>query len=334
MTMRKGLPAKLAATDADDTRYDFRNLAVANADGSPRAGVTSPLTALVSATATMNVSVAAFAGIAVRDGGCILLANDGPANVLIANAPVANSRIDVVYAKQNDASSTVTSPDANNNPVLGVAQGTASATPVKPAIPVGALELATVLVPSGATNTGSVGVVIAQTAPFTAGPGGVVPFRVKADLDAWTPAGFQLAEVISDSGDTTRNGLYVYQNGQAAWASVGGSSRAAISFPAAQANWSILTGSHMYLEGRKLVFHWNFLKVPNVSAFNAELIMVLPVGLRPILDTEVIAGGSTTGGNESMAAIYVSPTDGGVRILGTPGPGARSFRFTSYFLIA
>ena len=105
MAIRKGLPAKLALTDADDTRYLFSGLVVCNVDGSPRGGVLSPVgTSLVTATATMSVSVARFQGAAVRDGGVVLLANDGAVNVLLDAAPGANSRIDVIYAKQNDSS--------------------------------------------------------------------------------------------------------------------------------------------------------------------------------------------------------------------------------------
>jgi len=201
MAIRKGLPAKLALTDADDTRYLFSGLVVCNVDGSPRGGVLSPVNVnLVTATATMNVSVARFQGAAVRDGGVILLANDGAANVLLDAAPGANSRIDVIFAKQNDASATVTVPDGDNTPVLGFVKGTASATPTKPALPIGALELATVLIPSGATATNSGGVVITQTAAFTAAAGATVPFRTKTALDLWTTAQKdQQAVVLADS---------------------------------------------------------------------------------------------------------------------------------------
>lgn len=189
MAIRKGLPAKSAATDADDTRYLFSGLVACNVDGSPRGGVLSPAGVnIVNSTATMNVSVARFQGAAVRDGGVVLLANDGAANVLLDAAPGANSRIDVIYAKQNDSSATVTVPDANNIPMLSFVKGTAGAVPVKPTLPIGALELATVLIPADATATNSGGVVITQTAPFTASAGGVVPFRTKSDMDLWTTA--------------------------------------------------------------------------------------------------------------------------------------------------
>lgn len=208
MALRKGLPAKKANTDADDTRYDMSGLVVCNADGTPRSGVLSPVGVnLVTATATMNVSVARFQGVAVRDSGVVLLANDGPANVLLDAAPAANKRLDVVWAKQNDSSSTVTVPDVDDLPVFGVSKGTAGAIPDKPSIPDGALELATVEVPSTATATNSSGVVITQSAQFTAAVGGVVPFRTVTEMEAVTslPSG-TTARVLSDNGEYVSDG--------------------------------------------------------------------------------------------------------------------------------
>jgi len=185
MVLRKGLPAKNASTDANDTRYDFSALTVCDAAGVPRSGVTSPAgSPLVTATASMAVNVARFQGVAVRDAGVVLLANDGPVSVPIAAAPGANSRIDVIYAKQNDSSSTVTVPDANDLPVFGVLQGTPAAIPVRnPAgLPAGALEIGTIQIPSTATATNSSGVVITQSAQFTAAAGGIVPVRTASEL--------------------------------------------------------------------------------------------------------------------------------------------------------
>jgi hypothetical protein len=213
VTIRKGLPAKLALTDANDTRYLFSGLVVCNVDGSPRGGVLSPVNVnLVTSSATMNVSVARFQGAAVRDGGIILLANDGAANVLLDAAPGANSRIDVIYAKQNDASGTVTVPDANNTSLLTFVKGTAGAVPVKPTLPVGALELATVLIPSGATATNSAGVVITQTAEFTASSGGTVSFRTKTAMDAVTTLVYGSSAVVLADGAR-------YVRGSSTWVS-------------------------------------------------------------------------------------------------------------------
>jgi len=197
MALREGLGAELSGVHADDHRLAMAGQVVRSAAGVPRSGLFPPAAStLISSTATMNVSIAAFAGFAVRDNGPVFLANDGPTNVLIGNAPGANSRLDVIYAKQNDASSYVTTPDANNLPVFGVLAGVASATPVRnPAgLPAGALELGTILVPSTATNSGSAGVVITPTFQYTAMAGGVTQVRNSTELAAWAPAdgGFAL----------------------------------------------------------------------------------------------------------------------------------------------
>lgn len=199
MGIRKGLPAKLALTDADDTRYNFKNLVTANADGTPRGGLISPVgSSLITGTATMDVSIGAFAAAAVRDGGVILLSSDGAQAVTIGAAPASNQRTDIVYAKQNDASSTVSTPDANNTPVLGVAIGAAGPSGGTPAaLPTGAVEVGRIVLSAGNTNTNAA--VITQSAQFTAAPGAVVPFRTKALLDAWTTARTgQVAEVFGE----------------------------------------------------------------------------------------------------------------------------------------
>lgn len=206
--MRKGLPAKLALTDADDTRYDFRNDITCNLDGTPRSGLTSPIaTALVGGSATMNVTVGAFNAIAARDSGAIKLANDGVINVLISTAPVSNSRYTVVCARQDDASATVTVPDADNIAKVYTIDGAPLASPVKPTVPDGSVELATILVTAGNTNTNAM--TITQTAQYTANSGGVVPFRTKALLDAWTTPSRvgQLADVLQDT-TAALNGQY------------------------------------------------------------------------------------------------------------------------------
>jgi hypothetical protein len=212
MTLRVGHPSKKGVTDTSDARLDFRNKYVCNADGTPRGGVTSPVgTNLLSSTATMNVSVGAFSAVTVRDGGVVEMANDGPVNVLLDAPPSSQSRIDVVFVKQNDSSSTVSSLDANDQAVFGVLKGTASSTPTaRTDLPAGALAIGQVLIPSTATATNSGGVVITTTCSFTAASGGRVPFRTLTELQAWTnPSPRQLVTVFADS--TTANiGDYVW----------------------------------------------------------------------------------------------------------------------------
>lgn len=202
MTVRKGLPAKLALTDADDTRFDFNNLVVCDASGAPRGGITSPIGAtIVTGTATMSVSVGVFAAVAVRDGGVVLLANDGVVSVLIGAAPGSNQRTDIIYAKQNDASTTVSAPDANNAPILGVAVGTPGPSGGTPAaLPAGAVEIGRIVLSAGNTTTNAGA--IAQATGYTASSGAPVPFPTLALLNSWSTAAIgQEAVVFADGAN-------------------------------------------------------------------------------------------------------------------------------------
>lgn len=132
------------------------------------------------ATAPMTVSIAAHQAVTARtsaQGVYLGPTLEAPTTVNIAAAPSSNSRIDVVYVVQQDADSSVLSPDASTGPVWAVATGTASSSPVKPAIPVGALELATVTVAAGATTTAGGLVTISNTVRQTVARGGIVPSR-------------------------------------------------------------------------------------------------------------------------------------------------------------
>lgn len=118
--------------------------------------VISPFTAIVARTS--NEGVYRFTG-------------TGATSVATTAAPGTNSRIDVIWVKQNDQ----TKGDANNLAVAGVTQGTVAASPVAPAIPEGALELARATVTAGAPNTLNVSIV--QTFRYTAFRGQPITVR-------------------------------------------------------------------------------------------------------------------------------------------------------------
>lgn len=175
-----------APTTPLDARLMLMGLVAANADGSPRTGVLGPNPSLVSTTGTMNLAVAAgeFVTSKGRADGVAIFANDGTVNVPVSAAPGSNSRIDVLYVKHNDD----TTGDANALPIFGVVAGAAAASPVKPALPTGATELAQLRIYAGATATNGGANVLTNTAQMTAARGGVVPFRTKVELDTWTTA--------------------------------------------------------------------------------------------------------------------------------------------------
>ena len=187
MTLTRTFPTDRAAgLPLADTRLLVAAMVESDTTGKPRAGVLpSHYNPLVTGTAGMAYSVAAFSAVTARAGmGAELVANDGAGAATVATtaAPGANSRIDVIWVR----SLFTTTGDAGTDPVFGVTQGTAAPSPSKPSIPAGALELATAAILSTTTQTSTA--VITQTHPYTAMEGGVVPVRNAAELAAWTPA--------------------------------------------------------------------------------------------------------------------------------------------------
>lgn len=184
MTLTRSFPTQHpSGLPITDTRRVTAGLVVRNADGTPRPGVfPAHANALVTGRASMGYDVAPFLAATSRiNTGVELIANDAVTVVATTAAPASNSRIDVIWVR----SQFVQHADANNDVVFGVTQGTAALTPTKPAIPAGALELATAEILSTTTQTSTV--VITQTHPYTAGAGGVVWLRNATEQTAFVP---------------------------------------------------------------------------------------------------------------------------------------------------
>jgi hypothetical protein len=180
-------PGPSGLTDTTEARKAFAGLIVKNAAGVARAGVfPAHLNALVTSRADMNVDIAAFTAAAVQFGGPVLLANDGVVQLpAVLISPAAGINYYVVFAKQNESTSPGT--DADNLTRVGVVVSQTSFAVARATLPAGALELATVEMPSGKTATNQSGVVISQTHQYTAAQGGTVVVRNSAEADAWTP---------------------------------------------------------------------------------------------------------------------------------------------------
>lgn len=202
MALTRGFIQNAVTTPLDARLMDMAQIA-GNADGSPRVGVLGgDGRAIVTALATMNVAIAAADFVTSKGtaDGVAIFTNDGTVNLAITAAPASNSRIDVVWVKHNDN----TTGDATSTPVFGVTAGTAAASPTKPAIPTGALELATLRVYAGTTAANGGSNTLTNTYQMTASRGGTVPFRTLADLLAWTnPQRGQVAYNIA-TGDAWR----------------------------------------------------------------------------------------------------------------------------------
>lgn len=153
---------------------------------------------------SMSVTVHPFNAVLNRYGA-LLIQNDGNVNVQLAAAPSANSRIDVVYVRQNETRSPMS--DSSDVPAFGVAKGTAAAVPAAPAVPAGALALAQVLLPAGVSNTAASGVVITQTYIGAAMKGDMLRVQTSAQRDALTavPEG-TLLHNVADNCDYVRKG--------------------------------------------------------------------------------------------------------------------------------
>ena len=238
MTLTKAVPIQNAApVPLDGRRADMAKV-VANVDGSPRVGVLGPASGLLTALATMNVAVAAaeFVTSKGKADGVSIFTNDGTVNVPIAAAPASNSRITVIWVKHNDD----TTGDGDALPTFGTTDGTAAATPTKPAIPTGALELGTLRVYAGTSAANGGSNVLTETYQMTAMRGGVVPFRTLAELTAWTSAtSGQVAYVIGGNLYEATGSAWAMQTfaeaaGSVTFGSSGGANYldVAVSFPA------------------------------------------------------------------------------------------------------
>lgn len=151
---------------------------------------------------SMSVTVHAFNAVLNRYGA-LLLQNDGDVKVPLSAAPSANSRIDVVYVKQNESRPPMS--DGSDVSMFGVVKGTAAVTPVAPSVPAGALALAQVLLPAGVSNTATGGVVITQTYIGAALKGDMLRVHTSAQRDALTtvPEG-TLLHNVADNCDYVR----------------------------------------------------------------------------------------------------------------------------------
>jgi hypothetical protein len=188
-----------------DARRDMSGLFVCNKTTmTPIAGILdrSQDNLVTGNSNSMGVTVHPFNAVLNRYGA-LLIQNDGNVNVLLSAAPSANSRIDVVYVMQKESRPPMS--DDSDNPIFGVKKGVASATPVAPSVPDGALALAQVLLPAGVSNTAAAGVVITQTYIGAAMKGDMLRVQTSAQRDALTtvPEG-TLLHNVADNCDYVR----------------------------------------------------------------------------------------------------------------------------------
>lgn len=205
MTLRNSLFAVSGKASFLDARRDMSGLFVCDKTTMmPIAGILdrSQDNLVTGRSDSMSVTVHPFNAVLNRYGA-LLIQNDGDVKVPLSAAPSANSRIDVVYVKQNETRSPMS--DSSDIPSFGVARGVVAATPVAPGIPDGALALAQVLLPAGVSNTAASGVVITKTYIGAAMKGDMLQVQTSAQRDAMTtvPEG-TLLHNVADNCDYVR----------------------------------------------------------------------------------------------------------------------------------
>lgn len=205
MTLRNSLFAVSGKASFLDARRDMSGLFVCDKTTMmPIAGILdrSQDNLVTGRGDSMSVTVHPFNAVLNRYGA-LLIQNDGDVKVPLSAAPSANSRIDVVYVKQDEKRSPMS--DGSDVPKFGVVNGVAAATPVAPSVPAGALALAQVLIPAGVSNTAAAGVVITQSYIGAAMKGDMLQVQTSAQRDVMTmvPEG-TLLHNVADGCDYVR----------------------------------------------------------------------------------------------------------------------------------
>lgn len=116
--------------------------------------------------------------------GAVVTVIDAATKVNTTAAPGSNSRIDVIWVRQQ-AVAADGGGDAANLPLLGCTQGTPAASPSVPAIPTGALAIAQAVVLSSTTQTSTC--VITQVHNWTTSHGSPIPLRNSTEQATLTP---------------------------------------------------------------------------------------------------------------------------------------------------
>lgn len=315
MTLTRGFVRNAVTTPLDARLMDMAKV-VCNADGSPRVGLLGANGASAVLTngsvGPMTVSVVANEYVVSKGkaDGVVILTNDGTVPVTITAAPGSNSRITSIWVKHNDD----TTGDANALPVFGTTDGVAAASPVAPAIPTGALELAQLRVYSGTTASNGGSNTLTQRAPITAMRGGIVMARTSAELTAWTTAvDGQRARVI---GAAASDPDYVFTGGVFALAQP------------ADTGWTGLTPAAGWTNSGFLGYRVKngicYLRGEVYGGADLSTLFTLPAGARPAARMTAPTGRFATSSTPPVGVLAINTT-GVVTLLMASGnsvPGA------------
>ena len=189
----------------------FAGLLLRDRNGNPIPGILPSTENLLTAGTGWELRCAPFVAARRADRAVLLGGATDTVSLPVSPAPSANARIDVVYTLPANVGA--------GDPVeaVRVATGVPGAAPVKPSIPVGAIEIGTYR--SAAGQTSAVAGTIANTFPFATTAGGQIKTRTKTVLDQINAAEGTEAYVLADRRVYTRQGnAWVTLGGKVLWA--------------------------------------------------------------------------------------------------------------------
>jgi hypothetical protein len=195
-------PGVSGAAQVSDVRNDVEGL-VFRQGVLPHGDNTKPNAQLLNRGSSMTPSPKEFFAVIMRtvSDGAQFIYNDGPGGVVPAfeTAPQAGSRLDLFWVKAYD-----TKYDGKSGVEFGISKGdattTGSPTARRQDMPVGALELGTMLIPAGATTLVSAGVTWTDTYQFAALRGGTLFYRSAGAMNAAEAALYPLGTVGQVAG--------------------------------------------------------------------------------------------------------------------------------------
>lgn len=196
-----------------EARRAFAGLLEENSPGVPRSGIlTYSSTTLVTGSASaIAYTLGALTAVVNRAAGegVYPFAFTGTTSVTSSPAPGTNSRIDLVWIKQNDPEKG----DPDNQVVMGVVVGTAAASPADPTadVPSGAMVVGRARIYAGTTSVTGAGATSAgntntleQVWPYAALRGAPVPVRTTTERNALSATAGKSVRRLDLGGVTER----------------------------------------------------------------------------------------------------------------------------------
>lgn len=159
-------------------------LIIRDRNGLPRAGILPSREDLIRKRSDWFLDTSPFVAVRVKGLAVLIGGTTDSGQVSVATAPAANARLDVIWSRPADM-------DAAEDIIpIQITTGTPAAVPTKPALPEGAVEIATLRVPAGASNTQAC--TLTMTGKLTCCAGGAIRFRDSADRTTFLPTPGQL----------------------------------------------------------------------------------------------------------------------------------------------